>query len=302
MNSQDINYTFIIPHKNSPIFLERCIQSIPYRDDIQIVVVDDNSSPDIVNWNNMPIIRQKNVELIIDTANKWAGHVRNVGIQHAKGKWLLFPDADDFYQEGFLNILDHHKDADADVIYFGFLVTDEKNNRLHWFKTEKYIDDYDGTENSLALIRYRINSPWCKMVNAKFRKKYDCWYEEQPIGNDIFFSLQIGHFARKIIVEKEKIYHYIYYKKSQTRKKWDSYKIQTTLGNKLKPGAFYKEVGHKEWAHGLPYILYIIFKSKDFAFICKSLWILLSKHKVIWREKNKYVNSILKNGNNYSNI
>ena len=39
---KEITYTFIIPHHNCPDLLDRCLSSIPQRDDIQIVVVDDN--------------------------------------------------------------------------------------------------------------------------------------------------------------------------------------------------------------------------------------------------------------------
>ena len=38
-----INYSIIIPHKNSPELLNRCLASIPQRNDIEIIVVDDNS-------------------------------------------------------------------------------------------------------------------------------------------------------------------------------------------------------------------------------------------------------------------
>lgn len=37
------NYTIIIPHYNIPSLLERCISSIPQRNDIQIIVIDDCS-------------------------------------------------------------------------------------------------------------------------------------------------------------------------------------------------------------------------------------------------------------------
>lgn len=40
-----INYSIIIPHKNIPDLLQRCLNSIPRRTDIQIIVVDDNSDP-----------------------------------------------------------------------------------------------------------------------------------------------------------------------------------------------------------------------------------------------------------------
>ena len=38
-----INYSIIIPHKNIPNLLQRCLDSIPNREDVQIIVVDDNS-------------------------------------------------------------------------------------------------------------------------------------------------------------------------------------------------------------------------------------------------------------------
>ena len=38
-----VNYTIIIPHHNIPNLLRRCLHSIPLRDDVQIIVVDDCS-------------------------------------------------------------------------------------------------------------------------------------------------------------------------------------------------------------------------------------------------------------------
>ena len=45
-----INYSIIIPHKNIPNLLQRCLDSIPNREDVQIIVVDDNSDPNIVDF------------------------------------------------------------------------------------------------------------------------------------------------------------------------------------------------------------------------------------------------------------
>ena len=38
------NYSIVIPHYNLPALLRRCLGSIPQRDDIQVIVVDDGSS------------------------------------------------------------------------------------------------------------------------------------------------------------------------------------------------------------------------------------------------------------------
>ena len=50
----EINYSFIIPHRNVPHLLQRCIDSIPKRDDIQIIIVDDNSSVHYVEGCTAP--------------------------------------------------------------------------------------------------------------------------------------------------------------------------------------------------------------------------------------------------------
>ena len=85
-------YSFIIPHRNSPALLNRLIESIPQRKDIEIIIVDDNSSID----KRPSIIRGdlKIIELEEQDSNG-AGHARNIGLDMAQGEWLLFADADD---------------------------------------------------------------------------------------------------------------------------------------------------------------------------------------------------------------
>ena len=47
------NYTVIIPHKNCPDLLQRALDSIPEKDDIQVIIVDDNSDASIVDFDNL---------------------------------------------------------------------------------------------------------------------------------------------------------------------------------------------------------------------------------------------------------
>lgn len=92
-----VNYSIIIPHKNIPDLLQRCLDSISPREDVQVIVVDDNSDLLIVDFEHFPGIDRDDVELIFPKDGKGAGYTRNVGLDHAVGKWLLFVDADDFY-------------------------------------------------------------------------------------------------------------------------------------------------------------------------------------------------------------
>ena len=73
---KNICFSFIIPHKNNPTLLQRCVNSIPSRDDIQIIIVDDNSDPKIVDWNALKF-NASNLDIVFAKENKGAGYARN---------------------------------------------------------------------------------------------------------------------------------------------------------------------------------------------------------------------------------
>lgn len=106
-----MTYSIIIPHKDIPDLLQRSLDSIPQREDIEIIVVDDASSV-------VPQITRGNVRLIPLPTNRGAGHARNIGLQQAQGKWILFLDADDFFLPNAFDTLDRYVDCDKDICLF----------------------------------------------------------------------------------------------------------------------------------------------------------------------------------------
>ena len=109
-------YSIIIPYKNCPALLNRCIDSIPQRDDVQIIVVDDNSDETLVDFDSFPNTARQDVRVVRILDSKGAGKARNVGIEQAKGIWLIFCDCDDSFSEVFNNILDKHIERLEDVV------------------------------------------------------------------------------------------------------------------------------------------------------------------------------------------
>ena len=49
-----MSISIIIPHYNTPSLLKRCIDSIPIREDIEVIIVDDNSDSNIVDFAHFP--------------------------------------------------------------------------------------------------------------------------------------------------------------------------------------------------------------------------------------------------------
>ena len=89
--------TIIIPHHNIPDLLRKLLASIPKRNSIQIIVVDDHSTEYVDQLN--AVIRSaddRNLEFYHnDAARNSPGTCRNIGLDHARGQWILFADADD---------------------------------------------------------------------------------------------------------------------------------------------------------------------------------------------------------------
>jgi glycosyltransferase involved in cell wall biosynthesis len=207
MMSKSYTYTFIIPHKNCPDLLQRCINSIPERDDVQIIVVDDNSDED-----KKPTVNRKGVEVILlDFEHaKGAGRARNVGLSHANGKWLLFADADDYYSMTVLTqLLDKYKDdTHTDLVFLNANVFDE-NGKMHPFQINTLIKKYkEGCKETETELRYRVWTPWTRMVKKNMIIANNLHFDEIPACNDKMFCLGCSKYANTIIAEEEIVYYY----------------------------------------------------------------------------------------------
>lgn len=204
----EINYTIIIPHKNIPSLLQRCIDSIPYREDLQVIVVDDNSECDKVDFEHFPGLKEKHVEVVFTKEGKGAGYARNIGLRHAKGKWILFADADDFFNTCFLETIDKYCNSNYEIIYFG--INSVYSDNLEIANRAHYINDYiknDLEQNStFENSRFKRYSPWAKLISRIFIEKHNISFEERKASNDIWFSILSGYHAKNVYADITPIY------------------------------------------------------------------------------------------------
>lgn len=198
-----INYSFIIPHHNCPDLLYRLLDSIPLRKDIEIIVVDDNSDAD-----KLPIITRSDTRLILipTSESKGAGHARNVGLDNANGKWLLFADSDDYYTEGFIAILDKYKDCEIDILYFN--VFSEITNTDQKCILEQYVNS-EHTHHDRCELGFSNNAPWNKMFRRDFVVNIGERFEEIPSSNDAWFSNVMAVNANNVAIDYNILYRYV---------------------------------------------------------------------------------------------
>lgn len=201
------NFSIIIPHKNIPTLLKRCLGSIPQRPDIQIIVVDDNSNEDIVDFRHFPGCDDGRVCLILDKTGLGAGHARNRGLEVAEGKWILFADCDDFFSSQLNDFLDEECDSEADVIYFPNDTVD--NDSLLPLQLDLKVQSLlpmCEKIHSLDPLRYLSHNPWCKMVKRELIVNHSIRFQEVRASNDVWYSTMVGYYAAKISISNRHVY------------------------------------------------------------------------------------------------
>lgn len=277
-------YSVVIPHKNSKNLLERCLASVPYRSDIEVIIVDDNSDED-----QIPSIKRDNVKVVLldSHKSKGAGRARNIGMQVAQGKWILFADADDTYCHDLISYLDKYKDTSAEVVYFNHF----RIGRNGIIGKDDVIANYKFKECELDIIKFKRNAPWNKLIRKEFLIKNKIVFEECVNGNDMFFSYQVGFFAKKVLVEKHPLYNYHITSNGMTNKKTnsDDYYL-CRLIHSYQSNNFYKFIGHPEWRSIMPLRLFLaIFVRKGFRSFCQCIKVYVLHYGDIHKGVMKYV-------------
>lgn len=94
----DIKISVIIPVYNAEQYLYECMDSIVKQTlkEIEIIAVNDGSTDASLSILNQYARKYDNIAILIQK-NQGPGSARNNGIRHAKGKYLIFIDPDDFY-------------------------------------------------------------------------------------------------------------------------------------------------------------------------------------------------------------
>ncbi len=202
-------YSIVIPHHNTPQLLQRLLNSIPQRDDTEVIVVDDNSDPSIVDFDHFPGYNRKGVRLFLTKEGYGPGYARRTGMDAARGKWLLFADADDYYTDELGPFLDEMKTVEGiDIVYFNaktdpvdFNGADILRNAMKWYKEENAV-------MAEMRIRFYHYPPWNKMFNRAFVFENGIRFEDIRIGQDATFTIPAGYYAKKTLILDKEVYVY----------------------------------------------------------------------------------------------
>ncbi|GHV04449.1 hypothetical protein FACS189485_09870 [Spirochaetia bacterium] len=175
--------------------------------------MDDNSDPAKVDFDNFPGLNDPHVEVVFSKEGRGGGYARNIGLSKAKGKWLIFSDADDYFSQNAFANFDKNNTSEMDILFFGIDIVDEDSieNNDYSFYLENRKD---------AIISYRANrrkrkiaafywEPWGKMFLADYIFQNNLRFSETPVMNDALFYVLAAEKTDKIDAFEDIVYFYI---------------------------------------------------------------------------------------------
>ena len=205
--------SIIIPHYNSVDTLPKLINSIPIKNNIEIIIVDDGSkySIDYIGDYIAPYIKGHDVTIIKnETGVKGPGGARNQGLIVATGEWLLFADSDDSFVGDWYKSIEKYLDTDTDMVFFcpmGINADTNEPSTRHL----RYVDVVTRYAKNPSIkteteMKYSFCTPWSKLFRASIAKENGLKFGDTMVSEDVFFVVQFARFAKKVKADTNVIY------------------------------------------------------------------------------------------------
>ena len=208
--------SFIVPVYNAEKYLEACIQSILSQTltAFELICVDDGStdrSKEIIS----DLAKHDKRILFIQQKNAYAGVARNNGMASARGKYLLFLDADDLFEPNMLETMVHKVEEDkADICLCG---ADRYHTNTGIYEPANWLLNVKRAPKKLPFNRkdcsryiFQITSPapWTKLFRSEFIKEKGLSFQQIKRCNDLAFTMSAMAQAEKITVVNQVLVHY----------------------------------------------------------------------------------------------
>lgn len=226
--------SIIIPVYNSETTLRCCLESVINQSisDWELILVDDGSNDK--SGEICDEYAEKNQRIkVFHKKNGGVSSARNIGLDNAKGKWIVFIDADDFVKESYLaNLLEHsQKQVDLVISYAEIHNGDDINKESY---PPKLIDD---TNFESMFIENDMNwhtSPWSKLYKRSIIEEHRLRFcEGMHIGEDAVFLYSYMLCSNRIYISNDTDYCYFAYNEGSLTKRVNSLDSETLAYNQI---------------------------------------------------------------------
>lgn len=208
--------SIVMPVYNAERFLEETLESLLRQNlpNIEIICVDDGSTD-----GSLEILRKYSAKdsrmIILTQENQGAGAARNVGLNIARGEYLLFLDADDIFHESMCNQAYYQCiKKKADICLFGarrLNMETFETEPMDWVLQRKLLPGskvFSGSDVSQKLFQLTTGCPWNKMFRREFVLQTGIQFQNLQNANDAYFVRMNMALAERITVLNDRFVTY----------------------------------------------------------------------------------------------
>lgn len=207
--------SIIMPAYNVERYLKKSLDSLFGQSfkEFELIFINDGST------DNTAYIIKKYKEIypdkiqIIDVENGGQSRARNIGMQYAKGEYIIFLDSDDYIDVDYLETLYFAaKTNESDMVISGQRKVDIYGRTL--------ANIYYPIQNNPNLVLRRLN-PHGKIYRSKFLKQFNIYFAEGKLYEDNPFNMMAMFLCKNLVILPYMGHNQVVRENSTTMKKID---------------------------------------------------------------------------------
>jgi len=221
--SDSLLISVVIPMHNAAIYLHRCLDSICNQtyNALEVILVDDGSIDNTKNICDDYLLKDERFVYVF-SEGKGVSCARNIGIDRANAKYIVFIDADDWIDSNYIEILARGITSyNADIYMISYFEEfTNKSKKMGFFKEQRF-EKRTGNEFDListclinsplgnASTVFAIGVPWAKIYKKAFLDRYSIRFVPgMKRMQDCVFNIYAFHYAERVVYEDKPLYHY----------------------------------------------------------------------------------------------
>lgn len=204
---EDYLVSIIVPVYNVEEYIKKCIDSCVNQTylNIEVIAVDDGST-DLSSAILDELKEEYDKLKVIHKKNSGVSSSRNIGLKEAKGKYIVFVDADDYLSEEcieyMMNIINSTSSEFA-IIKNCFTSINQEQN-------EDMIYSIDREQAVCLLLGLSVQlGCWNKIYSKELLEKNKIFFDENLFyGEGLKFIFDVAMVSNKIGVGTKRVYYY----------------------------------------------------------------------------------------------
>lgn len=207
------SFSVIIPVYNTEKYISKCIQSVLQQTytDFEIVIVNDCSQDDSQNLVDKFQLSDSRIRSYTNIQNIGLGGSRNFGIKHARGRYIVFLDSDDWLEKNMLQLVFEALEiTQAEMAIFRYYLHYSSQNysyptkslykrlriKSNVFSLKSCPNIFDITSSCMKVYKKDL------LIQNNIYFPVGLYYEDIPFSFKCYFSIQKG-----VIIDKP-LYYY----------------------------------------------------------------------------------------------